>query len=572
MDSVLRESVVRIISAKPENRNFGTAFIIHRDRETTYLLTCAHVVRDVGGAESMRITELPATVIAIGNDENGPDLAVVTVKGLSDRPVLKLSAVGEKGRAFITSGFREFDKSQHLLRDLNGTLGDKISLEPRTGAVRVAVWDLIIEGDNTLERGYSGAPLADKESIHILAVVSHGQKGGSQGFAISVEALAEIWRDMPASLLSESHSLIRPVVRNEPRMNLDEELAVFEEIVTGKFNKLTFTRRGETHRVMGNYPAALADFDRAIALNDKDALAIARRGETHRLMENHPAALADFDRAIALNDKDAWAIARRGETCRLMGNNAAALADFDRAIALEKTFAWVIASRGETYRLMGNYPAALEDFDRAVALDDKHAWAIARRGETYRLMENYRAALADLDQATILEPEKDWVYYQRGLISLITEGDHCALEQFAEAIRLAKSSDGENPDHWRTTINLALYHLAKGDPESAGPLYSKAIGGPPSILFYFLEVLKMSHTVHRSYSPVAHAPEPETTVRRGLPFRLTRVASIRSTLCRFIIGLPPMPRGNSHVAANSSRCGKTGASICRTLSRGRRFH
>lgn len=142
MDSVLNESVVRITSAEPDNSKFGTAFVIHRDRETTYLLTCAHVVRDVGGVESVRITGLPATVIAIVNDDD-PDLAVITVDGLSDKPVLKLSAIGEKGRAFIISGFQHFNERRVLLRDLMGTLGDKVSLESRRGPARFSAWNLV---------------------------------------------------------------------------------------------------------------------------------------------------------------------------------------------------------------------------------------------------------------------------------------------------------------------------------------------------------------------------------------------------------------------------------------------
>ncbi len=54
---------------------------------------------------------------------------------------------------------------------------------------------------------------------------------------------------------------------------------------------------------MGEYDEALADFDRAIELDEKYAWAIARRGETYRLMGKYAEALADFDRAIELDEK-----------------------------------------------------------------------------------------------------------------------------------------------------------------------------------------------------------------------------------------------------------------------------
>ncbi len=87
-------------------------------------------------------------------------------------------------------------------------------------------------------------------------------------------------------------------------------------------------------------------------------------------MERYEEALADFDRAIALDEKIAWAIAQRGVTYQLMKRYEEALADFDRAIALNEKMDWAIASRGETYQLMERYEEALADFDRAIALDE----------------------------------------------------------------------------------------------------------------------------------------------------------------------------------------------------------
>src|SRR5438045_1219504 len=57
---------------------------------------------------------------------------------------------------------------------------------------------------------------------------------------------------------------------------------------------------------MKRYEEALADFDRAIALDEKYAWAIASRGEIYRLMKRYEEALADFDHAIALNEKSDW--------------------------------------------------------------------------------------------------------------------------------------------------------------------------------------------------------------------------------------------------------------------------
>src|SRR5262245_65930704 len=86
-------------------------------------------------------------------------------------------------------------------------------------------------------------------------------------------------------------------------------------------------------------------------------------------MKRYEESLADFTRAIELDENDAWALAQRGDTHCLMKRYEESLADFTRAIELDETYAWAIASRGVTYRLMERYEEALADSDSAVELD-----------------------------------------------------------------------------------------------------------------------------------------------------------------------------------------------------------
>ena len=88
--------------------------------------------------------------------------------------------------------------------------------------------------------------------------------------------------------------------------------------------------------------------------------AIARQTPTYPQMGQFEQALADFNRAIAMDEKDAWAIASRGDTYRLMGSKSSA-ADFDRAIALESSDRYLYG-RALTYRAMGR---KREDIDLA---------------------------------------------------------------------------------------------------------------------------------------------------------------------------------------------------------------
>lgn len=95
----LAESIVLITSANDRKANvIGTGFPFYREQNYTYLLTCAHVVNDVGGEENVRVNnnnDIPVYVVAIG-DIQGFDLAVLRIKGLLNFPLLKLTLLSRK--------------------------------------------------------------------------------------------------------------------------------------------------------------------------------------------------------------------------------------------------------------------------------------------------------------------------------------------------------------------------------------------------------------------------------------------------------------------------------------------
>ncbi len=73
----------------------------------------------------------------------------------------------------------------------------------------------------------------------------------------------------------------------------------------------------------------------------------------------------------------------------------------------------------------------------------------------------------------------DWYFYQRGLAYRLSGREEEAGQDFAAAIVQAEETHRENPGDWRTTFNLALYHIAAGNPARAESLYRQAAEGAP---------------------------------------------------------------------------------------------
>ncbi|NER33666.1 MAG: trypsin-like peptidase domain-containing protein [Oscillatoria sp. SIO1A7] len=208
----LQQSLVLISSSEQKNNDFGTGFVFRQNRGSVYILTCAHVVRDVGGRDKVKIGDRPVTVVATG-DENGLDLAVLRVDGLFEMPALNLLGTGNQGSSFITAGFQVLD-DKHLIRSLRVTLGDRVGLQSR-GLDRIQAWDLQIQ-DYALKRGYSGSPVVDPDSGNVIAVVIQRQQDGKRGLAICIKALDRICQIVDSDRLY--HNLLKLGYRQQVRL------------------------------------------------------------------------------------------------------------------------------------------------------------------------------------------------------------------------------------------------------------------------------------------------------------------------------------------------------------------
>ncbi|GAC1403672.1 MAG: hypothetical protein NVS4B12_15990 [Ktedonobacteraceae bacterium] len=201
----LQDSIVLITSSDPNlgEPNFGTGFVVHHDKQGSYVITCAHVVQAVGGEKKILAGHVAATVVAL---EEGIDVAVLRVEGLQEQPSLTLQPSGAKGTPFLIAGFQLYSGKQYRMRRLQGVLGEQGVVETRKQAHRTKSWDLRITDGYQLAPGYSGSPVVADSSGYVVGIVTDREGDGQRGAAISVEAVAFIWHDMPTSVLASTRA------------------------------------------------------------------------------------------------------------------------------------------------------------------------------------------------------------------------------------------------------------------------------------------------------------------------------------------------------------------------------
>lgn len=238
MSSKLPDSYIFKITGQ-EPKGFGTGFAIHSDIQHTYIVTCSHVVDDVGGPVGLQVDGMQAEVV-VNDPSDGYDIAVLRTQRM-EMPFIRLNPSVEKGTKVSLNGFYA-ESTQILIRQIVGTLGDHGKITSKNFENRTACWALIVESEQKLEKGYSGSPVFEERGMCIIGIVNQ-RKGTEKGQVISIEVLKTIWPDC-IPLLFQSNSPIVPHFefekKEEPLINFKKEVEIFCRIVNGEDTRTRF--------------------------------------------------------------------------------------------------------------------------------------------------------------------------------------------------------------------------------------------------------------------------------------------------------------------------------------------
>ncbi|WP_175459393.1 serine protease, partial [Cylindrospermopsis raciborskii] len=141
-----------------------------------------------------------------------------------------------------------------------------------------------------------------------------------------------------------------------------------------------YNNRGVARFQSGDKQGAIADYNQAITLDPKFALAYNNRGLARFQSGDKEGAIADYNQAITLNPKNALAYINRGLARFQSGDKEGAIADYNQAITLDPKNALAYIGRGFARFQSGDKQGAIADFNQAITLDPKNALAYIGRG------------------------------------------------------------------------------------------------------------------------------------------------------------------------------------------------
>jgi protein O-mannosyl-transferase len=197
--------------------------------------------------------------------------------------------------------------------------------------------------------------------------------------------------------------------------------------------------RSFAFRENGQLDKAMADYNKAIALNPSHWPSYVKRANMFEGMELFDKAVADYNKAIALNPSDSGMYYNRGMLFEKIGQREKAIADYEKAIALNPLDYQAYYNRGVLSLNGGSRDEALSFFNRSIAANPSCDKAYASRGALYSFLGQADRALEDLNNAILLNQKNAMAYNERGNIYLRSgkkEQKELAISDFHAACNL----------------------------------------------------------------------------------------------------------------------------------------
>lgn len=149
-------------------------------------------------------------------------------------------------------------------------------------------------------------------------------------------------------------------------------------------------------------------------------------GDAKMSAKDYPGALLDYTSAIQLNGDSILPFIKRAECNVLLKKYDKALLDYNKALKIKPDTIQILYLRGLAYNAASNWKMAFEDFSAVVRKSPNYYEAYIQRGTACEGLENYRSAMYDYSEAIRIKPKDGQAYYKRGLANADSKDfSHC---------------------------------------------------------------------------------------------------------------------------------------------------
>ncbi|MFP3043141.1 tetratricopeptide repeat protein [Treponema primitia] len=189
-------------------------------------------------------------------------------------------------------------------------------------------------------------------------------------------------------------------------------------------NALEYFNRGKDFYAAGNYDEAIAELDKALAINANLSEAFLYRCNAYYWKGDNDRAIADYTAALKINPNYTDALNNRGNAYYNKRDYDRAIADYTAALKINPNYTDALYNRGNVYRTQDDYNKAIADYTAALKIDPNYANALHNRGVTYYEKGDYDKAIVDFTARLKINPNDSVVEFLLEIIREEQEPEH----------------------------------------------------------------------------------------------------------------------------------------------------
>lgn len=228
------------------------------------------------------------------------------------------------------------------------------------------------------------------------------------------------------------------------------------------FDAQYYNRKGLQYYYGANLVQARANFEKAIALEPKNAKLYNNLGITYTKFGDIESAKSNFKKAIALNKNYNEPYLNLAKL-----EPKASEVYLKQALKANPNDQYVYYALGNVYMKRKDYKNAIKNFEKATAIDTSYFEPYFALAVCYSEMEDYTKAMAYVRKASELNNKSPELPYYLARLCLLNNRISEAQKYLEEAIR-----KGENPVYY---VELGKIYYSKEDWSSAQNCFQKAV-------------------------------------------------------------------------------------------------
>jgi tetratricopeptide (TPR) repeat protein len=191
---------------------------------------------------------------------------------------------------------------------------------------------------------------------------------------------------------------------------------------------------------------------KALALDPNDAFGHLNMGGIRRGQRRADDAIAEYERALALNPATVSAVIGLGFTYMSLGRFEQSLESFDKAIRLsphDPELSYIYNGKAMDYDGLGQYDQAIESARRAIAINPRNSSAYDILSGAFQHSGQCDKSLEYFDNLIPNSPQDSDSYVAKSRA-------HFCLKQYDQAIESARRAIAINPNYVHTILVAAL--------------------------------------------------------------------------------------------------------------------